>query len=314
MRQGSDAGTRQSAPALAADTRTVPWSSGWDNRLHAGLRVSRVPDETRAALARALGEAGVEAEFALALIAGFPLAGQYSHAQGEIFLTQLEAVAHRLIRVAATIEVSAQGFLSALEAGYPDMRTTGPLMGVWWPNFPGFVLDGEPLELRLRRCGFAYRHVVQSHIASNIEAVIEQMALTLHALSTIPPAGVVPAGALYQGLYELASAWQGDLTQSHLYDISPEFPGLLTGISWLRALDAQEDTSLESDLAWAHAQYALTRDPRSAPGGSMSPATGTHLAVPARYGLADFAAREWENTIALLDQLRRASSSLPGHR
>jgi hypothetical protein len=305
---------RQSAPTLAADARVVPWSSSWDTRLHAGLRVARVPEETRAALARALGEAGVEAEFVLALIASFPLAGQYSHTQGEIFLTQLEAIAHRLMRVAATLEVSAQGFLSALEAGYPDMRTTGPLMGVWWPDFPGFMLDGEPLELRLRRCGFAYRHVAQSHIASNVEAVIEQMALTLHALSTIPPAGVMPAGALYQGLYELASAWQGDLTQSHLFDISPEFPGLLSGISWLRSLDTQEDTSLESDLAWARAQYALARAPQSTPGASASSATSAHLAVPARYGLADFPAREWEHTIALLDQLRRVSSSLPGYR
>ncbi|HEX6123377.1 MAG TPA: hypothetical protein VFY89_09460, partial [Ktedonobacterales bacterium] len=168
MRQGSDAGMRQSAPPLTAEMPAMPWPSGWDSRLHAGLRVARVPDEARAALARALGEAGVEAEFVLALIASFPLAGQYTHAQGEIFLTQLEAVAHRLLRVATTLEVSAQGFLAALEMGFPDMRTTGPLMGVWWPNFPGFVLDGAPLEVRLRRCGFAYRHVVQAHLASNV--------------------------------------------------------------------------------------------------------------------------------------------------
>jgi hypothetical protein len=264
-------------------------------------------------LARALGEAGVEAEFFLALVSAFPLAGQYTHGQGEIFLNQLEAVGYRLLRVAAAVEVSSQGFLSALEAAYPDMRTTGPLMGVWWPNVPSFVLDGEPLELRLRRCGFAYRHVIQTHLASSVEAIVEQMAMTLHALITIPPAGVVPAGALYQGLYELASTWQGDLAQSHLQDISPEFPGLFTGIGWLRALDVREDTSLESDLAWAHAQYALARNPQTAPRGNFS-AHGAHIAGPARQRPADLAVQEWESTIRLLEQLRRTVSPMPGYR
>jgi hypothetical protein len=274
-----------------------PLGAGWDNRLHAGLRIARAPAETRSALASALGEAGVESEFFLSLVFTFPPAGRYTHAQGEILLLQLEAAAHRLIRTAAALEVATQGFLSALDRIYPNMRARREGDDVWWPTFPGFTLPGDSLDLRLRRCGFAYRHVVWVHLASSIEAIAEQMSLTLHALATLPPAGVLPAHALHQGLYELSSAWQGDIVQHHVLDVAADSPGLLTAIGRLRTLDSSEDTSLETDLAWANAQLA-----------SLGPAfTAARTGVPkqrANARLTELAAREWYGIISALDRLR----------
>jgi hypothetical protein len=267
--------------------------AGWDGRLYVGLAVPCVPAPARSALTRALGEAGVEAEFFLALIQSFPPSAWHTHAQGEILLLQLEAAAYRISRVAAALEVATQGFLAGLASGYPDLRRVGELDEVWWPTFTGFVPGGDPLDLRLRRCGFAYRHLVEVHLAATIESIAEQMAFTLHALQTLPPVGVVPAGALYQGLYELSSAWQGDIVQNHLLDVGAEAPGLLTAIGRLRALDTSDDTSLESDLAWAHAQVGHLR-------GTLSPRGAGARA-------AERAMRDWHDTIVALDRLRQSS-------
>ncbi|MBF6591262.1 MAG: hypothetical protein IVW57_12150 [Ktedonobacterales bacterium] len=307
MRQSRGADRHQSAPPQGA----VRFSQGpsavveanWDWRLHAGLRVACVPTEARSALAQALGEAGVEAEFFLVLVQRFP-GTLASRAQGEIFLLQLEAAARRLCRVASSLEVAVQGFLAGLEAGYPDLRSVGEFDDVWWPAFPGYALAGEALEVRLRRCGYAYRHVVETHLAASVEAICEQMAFTLHALNTLPPAGVVPARALYQGLYELSSAWQGDVAQNHVLDVSPAFHGLLTGITRLRAMDAREDASLESDLAWAHGQYALARGTQEPAAPSSGPPPPAHMSQ-----WAALAAQDWYDTITALERLRQSLPS-----
>ncbi|MGH2515967.1 MAG: hypothetical protein ACRDHP_09965, partial [Ktedonobacterales bacterium] len=157
-----------------------------------------------------------------------------------------------------------------------------------------------PLELRLLRCGYAYRHVVTAHLAANIEPVAEHLALILHALTTLPPAGVLPASSLYLGLYELSSAMQGYIVSHHMTGMNEQTPGLLTGIAWLRGLDSHDDTSLDSDIAWAHAQYAFARRiaaPDVLPPG-MSPGTG--------HAWAALALRDWQDTIAALERLRFA--------
>ncbi|MGH2514136.1 MAG: hypothetical protein ACRDHP_00625, partial [Ktedonobacterales bacterium] len=149
---------RLRTPATPAPAPTQR-ASTWEGRLYSGLRVGRVPPETRAALTSALGELGVEAEYFVALVSGFPGAPPHPHERGQAFLLQLEAACHRLISVSSTLEIATQSYLSALEAGFPELR--GDQDGdSWWPPFPGYALPGEPLELRLRRCGYAYLHVV----------------------------------------------------------------------------------------------------------------------------------------------------------
>ena len=153
--------------------------------------------------------------------------------------------------------MATQGYLTALEAAYPEVRAA-PRDEAWWPPFSGYTLGGEPLEARLRRCGFAWRHVVESRLPTHMEAILEQLALTVYALCCLPPAGVTPIWTLYNGLYELSSALHGDLVPRHILGASgdPRYPGALGSVTRLRALDASGDTSLASDLAWAQTQYA----------------------------------------------------------
>lgn len=281
-------------------TSHVRHASVWEGRLYAGLRVSCVPPEIRAKLTGALGELGVEAEYFLALIQSFPGMPPHPHERGEAFLLGMEAACHRLMSVASTLEVATQSYLNALEIGYPELRAERDVEA-WWPPFGGYALPGESIELRLRRCGYAYRHVVAVHLASNIEAVTEHVALILHALTTLPPAGVLPAASLYQGLYELSSATQGYIIPHHVTDLNARTPGLLTSIAWLRGLDTREDTSLTSDLAWAHTQYALARQLAAQAKATLSPraAQGQTQAWAA-------ALRDWQDTIAALERLRTA--------
>ncbi len=287
--QASEAPRMTGKPARSG---AIALGQGWERRLPTGLAVARVPAHARSPLVQALGEAGVEAEFFLALVQSFPATGQYTRAQGEILLLQLEAAAYRISRVAASLEVATQGFLAALAGGYPEARGANEADEVWWPAFSGFVSDGEALDLRLRRCGFSYRHLVEVHLASSVESIADQVALTLHALHTLPPVGIVPARSLYQGLYELAWAWQGDIVQHHLLDTGANAPGLLTAIVRLRAFDATEDTSVEGDLAWAQAQVTRLR---------AAPARGTtKFAATA----TDVAVHDWYETIAALERLR----------
>ncbi len=286
-----------SPQSLTEKTRAVAVQAGsaWERRLYAGLRVACVPAEVRNALAEALGEAGVDAEFFLLLINGSPGAGPFTHATGQALLRRLEVAGQRLCRTASALELATQAYLTALEAGYPGVRMEGERAETWWPPFEGYMLPGESIELRLRRCGFAYRHVVAVHLASNLESIAEQLALVLHALETLPPAGVMPITMLYQGLYELSSSLQGYTIAHHITDLNQHTPGLLTGIARLRALDAREDTSLAADITWAHAQYTFARSAGRA---------------DAR-GWAAAAAREWQNTIATLEHLQHQARFTP---
>lgn len=274
------------APALAPAA-----ASAWESRLYIGLRLRDIPTETRAALVATLGDVGVEAEHFLSLIDTFPGQNQPSRLLADLFLLHLESAARRICATAAALEVATQSYLAALEAVDPAIRFSPDINDVWWTEYPGGAFAGEPLELRLRTCGYGYRHVVAAHLASNVEAIAEQLALTLHALSMLPPAGVLSAAVLYGGLYDLTSMLQGYLVPNHIVDLNPETPGLLTGIARLRELVSREDTSLASDLAWARAQYAQ--------------ATQLQLSLQADIEhWASAATRDWLDCIRTLEALR----------
>jgi hypothetical protein len=276
----------------AVHAESSPAKADWESHLHAGLRMARVTGEARAALANALGAMGVEAEYYLSLLAGFPGSDGPSHARAELFLSRLEAAARRLYHAADTLEIATQGYLSALEAGYPGARSEGTEGDPWWPAPPDFELGSETIELRLRRCGYAYRHVVEVYLSTNISAIASQMKLVLYALTILPPAGVLPVSSLYQGLYELSSSFQGYIIPHHITELDARTPGLLTGIARLRQLDIQEDTSLQSDLRWAQSQLRSVQEFLQSP--SLS---------SAQREWATTAASEWQQTVQLLASL-----------
>jgi hypothetical protein len=289
---------------------------GWEQRLYAGLRLPGM-DEPQLALARALGEMGVEAEFFLLLTgAEASLAGD-TRPVADHFLRQLDDSCMRICAVAASLEVATQGYLSALEARYPQAHLADSVAEPWWPAFSGFTLSGDPLELRLRRCGYSYRHAIEAHLGSTIEAIAEQLALTLHALYTLPPAGVLPIAALYHGLYELSSALQGHIVPHHIIEASTEAssesPGLLLGISLLRQLYAQEDHTIQADISWVQAQLAQARQTLARLGVRRSPlaALARLGAKPAPMATPDTAAwvarsiRDWEDALKHLTALAR---------
>lgn len=303
------AGTGLAAVRSATFEATAP---GWDARLYDGLRARRIAPETCGALTRALGELGVEAEFLLVLSDTAPGVMRPTHNDGELFLWRLTTSLTRLVEASATLEVATQGYLSALEASYPGVADapTGQRDDVWWPPFNGYTMRGEPLEARLRRCGYAYRHVVESRLPLHMEAILEQLALTLYALGSLPPAGIIPVSMLYHGLYALSSALHGDIAPRHILAESGDtrYPGALASVARLRDLDRSGETSIESDLAWARAQYAAIRDARSPYGAApLSPSELSGARIDDARLLAAHAASEWGYIIGFLESLRRPS-------
>ena len=293
MKPGEAGRTITGAPRLTSVAR------GWDTRLYDGLRVARIAPDVRAGLGAALGQIGVEAEYLLVLVSAFPGEMRPSRAVGELFLNRLTTALERLAEAAASLEVATQSFLNALDEAYPELRHARGWSGAWWPAFAGYTLPGAPLEARLRRCGYAYRHVLESRLPTHMEAILEQMALTLYALSALPPAGVTPVASLAQGLDELAAAMQGEIVPRHVTGLTGDvrYPGALAAIERLVALDARGDTSLESDIAWARAQYMAARSEearlQAQPGQDYARAVAAHDA----YG--------WATTVGLLEGMRR---------
>ena len=73
---------RSTAVAVATRQAAAPRDAeDWSSRLFAGLRVAAVPASVREALASALGEMGVEAEYFLALLRSFGGPGPQPHAK-----------------------------------------------------------------------------------------------------------------------------------------------------------------------------------------------------------------------------------------
>lgn len=300
----------RAAPASA--TMTVPRisaaSGGWEARVPAALRLGGIPADVQARMIAALGAVGVEAEFFLRLLRDFPGRGPHTRAHGAAFLTQLTAWAERLIATGVALEVATQGYLAALDSAFPALRAPGAGnddADVWWTPLPPLVLGGEPLELRLRRCGFAYRHVVAVHLASTVETLAEHLAQVLQALLSLPPAGVLPAVTLYAGLSELTATLQGYLIPYHLVGRDTRTLGLLPAIVRLRQLDATDAPTLASDIAWARAQYGAARAMLMQ---SRSPAPSRRAterpALPPPGVL-----REWQATLAALESLEAATGA-----
>lgn len=287
-------------------------TGSWEQRLYQGLRLPGM-DASQRALTRALGEVGVEAEFFLLLTGADATLAGGRRSDADHFLQQLEVSCLRICAAASTLEVATQGYLSALSA----RSTSGPLTETsaepWWPAFLGFTLPSESLELRLRRCEYSYRQVTEAHLSSNIEAIAEQLALTLHALYTLPPAGVLPTAALYAGLYELSSALQGHIVPHHITETAPESPGMLAGIAQLRAFDHRDGHSITADIAWAQVQLDAAREASAHLGVKRSPFSAlAHLGLKrGQLTMPDTAAwlarsiREWEDTIAQLHIIAR---------
>ena len=276
-------------------------SGGWETRLPSALRLRGIPEDVQARMIAALGAAGVEAEFFLRLLRDFPGRGPFTRAHGTAFLTQLAAWANRVVAAGAALEVATQGYLAALDTAFPMLRAasaTGDDADVWWPPLPPLVLGGEPLELRLRRCGFAYRHVVAVQLASTVETVAEHLAQLLQALLTLPPAGVLPAATLYSGLSELTATIQGYLIPYHLVGRDTRTPGLLPAIARLRQLDMTDSPTLASDIAWAQAQYASARATLT-----QARSAAKTMRVTMRPALPPGVLREWQATIAALEAL-----------
>lgn len=278
----------------------------WDMRLYDGLFARRIAPETRGALIHALGEVGVEAEFLLVLVDALPGAARPTHVDGEVFLQRLTASLSRLVEASATLEVATQGYLTALEASYPGVES-GPRDDVWWPLFDGYTLRGEPLEARLRRCGFAWRHVVESRLPIHMEAILEQLALTLFALGSLPPAGIIPVSTLHGGLYALSSALHGDIVPRHILSDSGDsrYPGALASVARLRELKASDGASLDSDIAWARAQYAAVSGARTSYGPALNTQQLRDVAGGDARLMAAQAAYEWGRIIGFLEYLRR---------
>ena len=288
---------------VSAGPRLAPAAGGWDTRLYDGLRVSRIASDVRARLGAALGQIGVEAEYLLVLVTSFPGEARPTRTLGELFLSRLAPSLERLVEAAASLEAATQGFLVALDEAYPELRHARGWASAWWPTFTGYVAPGAPLEARLRRCGFAYRHVLESRLTAHLEAVIEQMALTRYALSSLPPAGVAPVPSLAQGLDELSSAMQGEIVPRHITGLSGDdrYPGALVAIDRLLALDAEEETSLESDIAWARAQYIAARDAEA----QIAAQSWQDQLRP----VAAHDAYEWAATVGVLEGMRRYETS-----
>src|SRR5260221_13899809 len=178
---------KQSPDGPRASSR--PAFAGWDGRIFAGLQLEAVAPDVRHALAQALGAVGVEAEYLLRILDTFPGPEGPTLERGALLLAQLEAFAGRLLEVASSLELATQSFLTALGAA---LQRSGDAAEPWWPTFAGYVLSGEPLELRLRRCGYSYRQVAAVGLGPTGEGVAERLALLLYGLSTLPPAGTPP--------------------------------------------------------------------------------------------------------------------------
>ena len=297
----------------------------WDERLYPGLRVEAVPAESRAALIQAIGALGVEAEHFLGTLRTFlvpPATVPRSRHVGELFLWQLEASAARLRVCAEAFELATHAYLSALNEGLPDLRdgSRNSADDPWWSAPPDEVGDVSALDLCLRTCGFSYRQAVTAQVTPSVETLAEHLSLLLHALDTLPPAGILPVPALSAGLLELASTFQGHVVHHLLSDSTSDPSGLPAAIRRLRVLDASEDRSVEADLAWARAQlhevraiaeqaHLDERDSSSRRGGlagllRRDPARARRTPSSSRGAWSAAAEREWHETISALESIQ----------
>lgn len=296
-------GARSAPPSAASAT---PTSVRWETRLDLGLAVAGVPADVRAPLAGALGMAGVEAEYFLTLArslhADVPMPSATSpRAIGEAFLVALDAAGRRLLVTAGRVELATQAFLTALSAIHPAVDSAMATTPPWWGEATSIPWSGLTIEMDLRRHGFSLRQMMQVRLGWTLESLAERMALTLQALTSLPPAGVLPVGTLAAGLYQIAELWQDDIAHGLVRDVTPAYAGLLSALVRLRAEDAAHGADVQADLAWAHAQYALARDLQNA---GSSRADGSLVRAAERVAMVDEELRVWQETVGWLESLQ----------
>ncbi len=287
---------------------------GWEQRIYGGLLLSDIPTDVREGLAHALGAAGVEAEHLLRFLTSFFDTENLSPALGGRLLDQLQSFGRRFLDLANDFELAAQSYVTALRVAphglHPPIVPGGE---PWWPPFAGLTLESEPLELRLRRCGYSYRQAVALRLGPTVEALADQMGLLLHALRTLPPAGTVSTAVLAHGLDELADALQGDVAQHLLRDANDDFPGLLSAVERLR--ESGPGAPLAEDLAWARGEYeravsaSAQASSQAAKPGLVARIFHTAPAVDASQRWSQSAAREWRDLIVALEALQREEGS-----
>lgn len=297
--------TIDTAPTVAMSAVAPATSAlaGWETRLASGLAVPGVPTEARSPLVGALGMAGVEAEYLLALARSLhtnTASPAQARTRGEAFLTALEAVGHRLIATARRVELAVQTYLAALAASHADVRAQAEVAPPWWGPADAALWSGVAVEADLRRHGFSLRQVAGARLGETVEALSERMALTLHALATLPPAGVLPVAALAAGIYQLAELWQDDIADHLVRDLTPTYPGLLTAIARLRAEDASMGSSLDDDLTWAREQCAAAQAVAVQQNQRVE---GSMVTAAERAAMVNESVRAWQETVTLLERL-----------
>ncbi len=300
----------------------------WDVRLVRGLAGMGAPVEATDALVTALGALGCEAEFGLGMLSPMAIAPQPTRAQGEMWLRQCFQLGQRLARISNDLAVALQAYLAALEAADPALVASPSTPSrinpgadswisrfdatpdVWWPEHGGVALGQEPIEVWLRRAGFAYRHVVNVGLPEHVEAVAETLGLVLHALQTLPPKGVLTRASLYLGLQAISAETVGDLVPHHIYDIDTRHVGLLTGITTILRFAASEAAPIDGDIIWARAELARARQALQEQQQRTSGRSGTGwrlLRQPSHHTgnlwLRQLVA-DWEQTITQLEAIR----------
>lgn len=308
---------------------TTGETTTWDIRLVRGMAGMGAPVEVTDTLVTVLGALGCEAEYGLSFLYSSATVPQPTPAQGELWLRQCYQLGQRLARLSADLEVALQAYLDALVAIEPALATvlenpthrkreTNPKADswiarfdatpdVWWPERGEIAVAGEPIELWLRRAGFAYRHTVTVGLPGHVETLTDTLGLILHALQTLPPRGVLTRESLYLGLQALATEVVGDLVPHHIYDLDGRHIGMLTGITTIMRL-AAEPASLDGDIIWARGELARARLALQGQGHRAAAATGGHITRPLAHRTGNLWARqliaEWERTIAQLAAMR----------
>ena len=291
----------------------------WDLRLIQGFTLPGVPEEVRAGFVTALGALGCEAEFGLNLLQTPLRQPRPTRAQGEQWLRQCYLLGVRLQRISGEFELATQSYLGAMALAAPLPAAMRPARnhlpdgwgerfdatpGVWWPVQGSIAIDREPIEFWLRRAGFAYRHCISIGLPSHIDALEEALSLVMHALRTLPPSGVVTREAIAISLLTLTTEMEGDLVPHHLHDLDARHIGLLNGIATLLRLTPAAGADLAADVAWARGELARARAIVMA-----EPATRGPVTRPLQSKSGDLWARqmlrEWEETVAQLEHLRR---------
>ncbi len=299
-----------------AKTRTL---DQWDQRLMQGFVMPGVPEDTRALLVTALGALGCEAEYGVSLLRVPLHTPRPTRVEGEQWLRQILHLSQRLTRVSIEVEVAVQSYLGALALvdQRRDVATpTGTHLaaddwstrfdatpGTWWPAAGAIMIEREPIEIWLRRAGFAYRHTVTMGLPDHIESLDQTLTFIMHALRTLPPGGVLTRDALAISLLTLSTEIEGDLVPHHLHDLDARHVGLMTGIAAMLRLTPPMGAKISADVAWSRGELRRVRatavDHHERHGGTTRP-----LSESKGGNWAGQLVAEWESIIAVLEGLQ----------